>query len=65
MSLLVEELRIVDQSQNVDKNAIVGFLVEITFLDSMIFLDNLMNSIKEGRHKVMLTNSIAWLCVLH
>jgi hypothetical protein len=38
MSLLREDLSVADQSQNVDKNPIVGLLVELSFLGAMILI---------------------------
>ena len=65
MCLLVEELCVIDQCQNVDEDAIVGLLVEVSFLGTVAFINNNIDSFEQILHKVMLADSITWLCVFH
>ncbi len=57
MGLLVEYVRLVHNSQNVDKEPIVRFLIEISLLREMIFIQNLIDCVKKLCNKFMLVDS--------
>lgn len=65
MCFLVEELRVVDQCQDVDQDAVVRLLVKVTLFVAMILIDNQVDGVKEGRHEVVLADCITGLSVFH
>ena len=57
MSFLVENVRLVHHSQDVNEESIVWLLVEVTSLRAVIFIQDLIDSIKELSYKFMLVDS--------
>lgn len=54
----IESLRVANDPQDVNQDAVVGLLVKVSFPQSVIFLHYLIDRIEHGRKEVMLVHSV-------